>query len=48
MTFYIVYGIGILIAAMMCRSVIKANRELHEKNRLAREREALGLGDDET
>jgi hypothetical protein len=40
MTFYIVYGSGILLAAIALRSGIKMNRELHEKNRAARHRDA--------
>lgn len=49
MTFYIVYGVGILIALIMTRSLKKANRELEEKNRAARERERedLGIDDDD-
>jgi hypothetical protein len=39
MTFYIVYGLGILIALIMAHSLFKRNRELEAKNRAARELE---------
>jgi hypothetical protein len=39
MTFYIVYSIGILVAAIATRSVIRMNRELRQRNRAAREQD---------
>jgi hypothetical protein len=37
--FYVFYGAGIAVAWLATRSVIKMNRELHERNAVARQRE---------